>query len=1350
RNKYIYPMLVIVALLCSHSLFSQNLVSTNNFVAIPCGSTCATLAATVTATATASQYTVNSIPYDSTRCFNCGTSVLANTDDLFSTPITIPFPFCFFGNTYTQFIIGANGIVSFNTNQSGGINNYLITNPLPTNNPVDLLNSIMAPWQDLDPTFMGGTYYTVTGTAPNRTMQISWYRIPMYGDSNSVNTSFCHDTIFQTQMIVLHETTNAVDIEIANKGICPSWNGGLAMEGIQDASATLFYTVPGRNATQWTAHHDAWRFTPAGVPNYKVGWFRNSTQLSNIDSVIVCPTVATDYRIQATYYLCNNDSVVVNDTVHVSLNGPPTSTFTAPSTVCTGANATINFTGNAQGATFYNWDFDGGTIVSGFGGGPYHISWSTPGTKNVTLTVVNGVCTSALTTIPVTVNAVPNVTVSPDVTICLGDSTTLTAGGASTYTWSPPYALNTVFGATVIAYPSVTTTYTVTGNNLGCSNAASVKVTVNPACTLQPDVLPGLSLWLMADTGVILTSGVVTQWTDFSPNHLDATVTNGFNGPQWGASQGFYSKPCVKFNGSTTALSGPQIPGLGDSSVTIFILAHGYTQTGSTSTGLFSIGGTDGLWLSRDLSSESYRLVNNFTNSGTVLDASGCATNAPFPYRVFGFEKKLGVSVELDTNSTMVAFNNSNSGLNGPFVNGTYSIGNSQSVLFGEIAEVIVYNTALTPNQKQRVENYLYNKYAPPVDLGADITSNYFCPVELNESHYNFPYYRSAQWSTGQSGPSILAPHTGTYSVTVTNLFDQVSSDTINVTFPITTLNRHDTIVCAGQSFGSVPLYSLYSDTDHFTSYLWSTGQVTASIIPTLGGHYYVLITDSTGCSLSSDTITFSFDSVFVQVPSLTVNCFGDSSGMFCATVTGNGPFSYLWNSLITTQCLTHMPAGNDTILVTDALGCSARGIVTITQPPLITATITASSDTIYLGQTDTLFVHPLGGNPPYIYTWNDATHADHTPITTCFNYTVTVADQNGCTAIGIDSSVICMDDFVWPGDADYDGTANNNDLLAIGLAYGATGPIRPNASLLWVGQPATNWISSDTLPNGVNYKHTDCNGDGIIDADDTIAIIQNYGLIHTRGGGQNEWRSGIPALTVNLVPDTAYAGDSVTAEFILGDSGIIANNVYGLAFTLNYDLIPVDTAKTYVTFTTSWLGTSAEKISIAKDFKTIGQLQCAVTRIDHRTKTGSGQIGAATFVITTDNINGKNYSFYTMKAWISNVTVIDSAGNLITVNEGSDSTQIGYLPTGINNITAENNRIQIFPNPANNLLTVASQLGSIDIKITDVPGKEIIRYAPGGVHTTQLDVSQLSSGIYLIEVTTPAGTSTQRLVISK
>ena len=93
-----------------------------------------------------------------------------------------------------------------------------------------------------------------------------------------------------------------------------------------------------------------------------------------------------------------------------------------------------------------------------------------------------GGCESPRAAVTTTVIAPAVLTVSPAVTICTGASTTLTADGAVSYTWTPALGLNGTTGSSVIASPSATTTYSVTGvdSNSCTTAAATVKVTVAP------------------------------------------------------------------------------------------------------------------------------------------------------------------------------------------------------------------------------------------------------------------------------------------------------------------------------------------------------------------------------------------------------------------------------------------------------------------------------------------------------------------------------------------------------------------------------------------------------------------------------------------------------------------------------------------------------------------------------------------------------------------------------------------------------------------------------------------------------------------------------------------------------
>ena len=136
----------------------------------------------------------------------------------------------------------------------------------------------------------------------------------------------------------------------------------------------------------------------------------------------------------------------------------------------------IVFTNTSTGASTYSWNF--GDNTSSTQSNPSHL-YTTSGTYQVVL-YASGTCGTDSIVQNITVSAPPNVSVTAgNNQVCSGSSTTLSAIGATTYSWSPSTGLNSTTGANVIATPSVLTTYTVTGYNPGgCNDTATVTLTV--------------------------------------------------------------------------------------------------------------------------------------------------------------------------------------------------------------------------------------------------------------------------------------------------------------------------------------------------------------------------------------------------------------------------------------------------------------------------------------------------------------------------------------------------------------------------------------------------------------------------------------------------------------------------------------------------------------------------------------------------------------------------------------------------------------------------------------------------------------------------------------------------------
>lgn len=188
--------------------------------------------------------------------FNQGT-VLSFPDDRFSATLPIGFDFCFMGTTYNQFVVSSNAYISFETACATAYSTWS-TEAIPNPATDDVRNSILGPWQDIDPTVGGTLRYSTQGTAPNRRMVVNYQNVPMYDLP-------CNSQLF-TGQIIIYETSNVIENYIQNKTVCAAWNSGNAVQGLLDASGTVAVTVPGRNNTQWTTTNDGTRFTPTCSP----------------------------------------------------------------------------------------------------------------------------------------------------------------------------------------------------------------------------------------------------------------------------------------------------------------------------------------------------------------------------------------------------------------------------------------------------------------------------------------------------------------------------------------------------------------------------------------------------------------------------------------------------------------------------------------------------------------------------------------------------------------------------------------------------------------------------------------------------------------------------------------------------------------------------------------------------------------------------------------------------------------------------------------------------------------------------------------------------------------------------
>lgn len=156
------------------------------------------------------------------------------------------------------------------------------------------------------------------------------------------------------------------------------------------------------------------------------------------------------------------------------------------------------------------------------------------------ISVSNSVGSSCSQSFTLTVHPLPNVTASPNTTICFGSSATLMADGALNYVWSPAASLSSGSGSFVAAQPISTTTYSVTGTDRnGCTNKASVTVSVASIPTaptvsiLQPTCNSSGSINVISPAGLGFSYSIdgsnyqtLNVFTDLAPGDYNVTVKN--------------------------------------------------------------------------------------------------------------------------------------------------------------------------------------------------------------------------------------------------------------------------------------------------------------------------------------------------------------------------------------------------------------------------------------------------------------------------------------------------------------------------------------------------------------------------------------------------------------------------------------------------------------------------------------------------------------------------------------------------------------------------------------------------------------------------------------------------------
>jgi gliding motility-associated-like protein len=501
-----------------NTLNAQNCFSTglNGYTLnLGCSQTCTPLTVKIADLKTSSEYTYENIPY-APRPFGGGAEAAETyIDDRFSQAFENSFPFCFYDSAFTKFVIGSNGVVTFDVTQANCGNAYRLDNgapvPIPYLGPQVCTNSagpkysrysIFSPYHDIDPSRVLASpnrriAFRIYNFAPCRVQVINFFEIPLFGHNSQLNTS----------QIVIYEATGVVEIFIKEKRLDTDgsvWNLNLAILGLQKDD-TKAHPVAGKNATVWEEYLTGYRFTPAGpgtkfvkselyslsgtllqtttqsAPSANAG-MRDVSFPSN-----VCLTDTTKFLVKTYYSICSptSSTIVYTDTITINAIPPLAGTATSANPSCQGAaNGTATVVpGTTSGAPF-EFSMDGGntwqnnSLFSNLSAGTYNFMFRNnvgcvsppipvtiaPGTPlSGTVAVTNALCNGSTTgTATVTVSNAGGFEYSLDNTI-YQSSNVFSGLAAGTYTayFREPSGCNGSQSFTITEPPALTASFTV-------------------------------------------------------------------------------------------------------------------------------------------------------------------------------------------------------------------------------------------------------------------------------------------------------------------------------------------------------------------------------------------------------------------------------------------------------------------------------------------------------------------------------------------------------------------------------------------------------------------------------------------------------------------------------------------------------------------------------------------------------------------------------------------------------------------------------------------------------------------------------------------------------------------------
>ena len=429
-------------------------------------------------------------------------------------------------------------------------------------------------------------------------------------------------------------------------------------------------------------------------------------------------------------------------------------------------------------------------------------------------------------------------------------------------------------------------------------------------------------LWLRSDSADV-DNGKVVGWLDRSSGANNAIQTNVDFQPTYNIQNDIIQHPTIELDGINDYLTGNSINNINASSFSLYIIHSGNNQNGTIVSGIFGINQiSNGINLFRRFYQNSNHLSYVSENQG-ILSPFGIYPEEGYPFHLITLDKTLNSSTELYVNSEVVAQSN-NSVLNSSFTNNSYTIGKTNQNLHGDFAEILIIQES--PQEvRDKTSRYLMDRYAPPVNLGPDLTLEYgFCDTIISATEDHFISYL---WSTGDTTSVTSINEPGIYWLDATDIFNRTLRDTIVLYRPVyDSINIGLEFICPGIDTD----IEAYIPSGEYNFISWNNGNSNSIITISSPSNISYSVSDSSGCSLFSNIAAIAIDNSIEEI-SLGIDtslCVGNSIQLeqSSSTIT-----DYLWNTGVIMENQVVDTSGSYILDVINENGCENSDTIIIT-----------------------------------------------------------------------------------------------------------------------------------------------------------------------------------------------------------------------------------------------------------------------------------------------------------------------------------------------------------------------------------------------------------------------------------